>query len=592
MSVIAGTWNLNHTTSEAPNATFHFGGNESNLIDPDLRTLVNHHDIVEGGKYRSIVKLFIHYAGQDSEDDRFAMATGWLIMPDLLVTAAHNIYDWSQNDGTGFGRATEVKAYIGYNGKQSIHTPEVQFRAGARVVVPEKWLNSSGHSANDVAFIKVNRPFTGVRPFGFKDTPLHDQQVIGVVGYPADKRNGTEENGAQLYEEFRKTEWDLRKSSGGLLEYRINTYGGQCGAPVLLKGQSIAIGTHVCNGENSNKASIIGPSTNAYSEYISAFSREYPEATPPKPIPGVRYLNLKNETSEVHTFMTEESFWDSFKKVIRVGAPVVTSMGPLLGPIGGPVGAIVGTALGALDNTTEWEGLAPAGLAQEGENSAVHRAILNEAAVQAVFQSTSYNSPTVQDLTTKVEMKIIGEYRELVQQTEKILPRVLPAIGSAIQPLTYDILQEANEESKVPPVANGDALAIDAVCESTGSLTSTDGLIVGDFQHTWRTLMRPGSAEANSPQETLVSLDQKLTNQDGNSVEGLTGPNAELDILGKRALLGIATASVLREMAPVELEALGIFDKLKEVARKIAPTVVRYSPAVVRTVVPVVQSLV
>ena len=64
------------------------------------------------------------------------MATGWLIRPDLLVTAGHCAYDWN------LGRATEVKAYIGYNGKASVGTSNVQFRSGAKVVITGGWLRS------------------------------------------------------------------------------------------------------------------------------------------------------------------------------------------------------------------------------------------------------------------------------------------------------------------------------------------------------------------------------------------------------------------------------------------------------------------
>lgn len=44
------------------------------------------------------------------DDDRWAMATGWLVRPDIIVTAGHCAYDW----GSGkLGRAVRVKAYIG-----------------------------------------------------------------------------------------------------------------------------------------------------------------------------------------------------------------------------------------------------------------------------------------------------------------------------------------------------------------------------------------------------------------------------------------------------------------------------------------------
>ena len=95
----------------------------------------------------AIVKLFMRYERQAADDQRYAMGTGWLIRPDLLVTAGHCAYDWSQMEGKGFGRAIEIKAYIGYNGKSSVGTANVQFRTGAKIVTTEGWLRSCANLA-------------------------------------------------------------------------------------------------------------------------------------------------------------------------------------------------------------------------------------------------------------------------------------------------------------------------------------------------------------------------------------------------------------------------------------------------------------
>lgn len=34
------------------------------------------------------------YEHQAPDDERVAMGTGWLIRPDLMATAGHNVYDW------------------------------------------------------------------------------------------------------------------------------------------------------------------------------------------------------------------------------------------------------------------------------------------------------------------------------------------------------------------------------------------------------------------------------------------------------------------------------------------------------------------
>lgn len=47
------------------------------------------------------------------------MGSGWLIRPDLLVTAGHVVFDKAR----GCGAATQLKCYIGYNGMASVPKP-------------------------------------------------------------------------------------------------------------------------------------------------------------------------------------------------------------------------------------------------------------------------------------------------------------------------------------------------------------------------------------------------------------------------------------------------------------------------------------
>lgn len=99
----------------------------------------------------AVVKLFLRFAGQDANSP-WAMATGWLISNDTLVSAGHCAYDWSHQ----LGRLTHVKAYIGYNGKESITdggNSAVQLRLGKRVAATEGWLAGGKNESRDVSFI-------------------------------------------------------------------------------------------------------------------------------------------------------------------------------------------------------------------------------------------------------------------------------------------------------------------------------------------------------------------------------------------------------------------------------------------------------
>ena len=144
----------------------------------------------------AIVKLFIHYEFQ--QPGRWAMGTGWLISPDILVTAGHCTYDW----GHKLGRATEVKAYIGYNGKASVASPNVQFRTAKRIVTTEGWLKARGAKNFDVGFMQLNKPFTGIVPIKYEETPSEGNETLGVVGYPGDLADQAGEKGACMYEMF------------------------------------------------------------------------------------------------------------------------------------------------------------------------------------------------------------------------------------------------------------------------------------------------------------------------------------------------------------------------------------------------------
>ncbi len=163
----------------------------------------------------------MHYEFQKS--GAWKMGTGWLIRPDVLVTAGHCSYDW----GHKLGRATEVKAYIGYNGKDSTNESSVQFRSVKRIVTTEGWVKVKGQKSFDVSFMQVETPFTGITPVHFEETPSQGSLVLGVVGYPGDKKDKHGQPGAQMYEMFHQTEFNLATQADTMLEYRIDTYGGE-----------------------------------------------------------------------------------------------------------------------------------------------------------------------------------------------------------------------------------------------------------------------------------------------------------------------------------------------------------------------------
>ena len=175
------------------------------------------------------------------------------------------------------GRATEVKAYIGYKGRASEKDPNVQFRHVKRIVTTEGWVKTKGQKCFDVSFMQVEKPFSGITPIQFAETPTQGNmvsvhkntssipisqvfchgnvktcpltainfflpsyvykkceaesdsyQVLGVVGYPGDLSDPVSgEKGAFMHEMFLPTEFDLAEQADTMLQYQIDTFGGK-----------------------------------------------------------------------------------------------------------------------------------------------------------------------------------------------------------------------------------------------------------------------------------------------------------------------------------------------------------------------------
>ncbi|KAI3548676.1 ATP synthase F1 [Colletotrichum abscissum] len=264
---------------------------QETVLEKDHRRPVDRGDFADGGKFRSVVKILAAF-NNGSGGTEWMMGSGWLISPETVVTAGHVVYDWK----FGYQRAKEIKCFIGYAGRASVDSEkhDVQARLGERVITTLEWVQSGPRiRTHDVAFIKLDRPFEGdLNMFPVQDpTPVSDEVRLGVVGYPGDKelpgsRGEDGEGGALMYQEFARTEYDLQDSTLHMIEYRVSTYGGQSGGPVLkvVEGGSmyIAIGTHCYGfgpGTQNSGNSIGGRYGVDYDNFIVLFqSPSFPHA--------------------------------------------------------------------------------------------------------------------------------------------------------------------------------------------------------------------------------------------------------------------------------------------------------------------------
>ncbi|RKL17174.1 hypothetical protein BFJ68_g4681 [Fusarium oxysporum] len=631
----AAAWTLSLPTSSKPIESAILPddgskGSSESIIGEDLRQLVDPHDFQEGGKYRSIVKIQSRF--QDRGDQTWMMGTGWLIRPDLLVTAGHVVHDW----GRKLGPADQIKCYIGYNGKQSVGSPQVQARYGAKVVTPVEWIEGSSNRAKDVAFIQLDRPFTGnLRIFSYVKTPeAGDGTYLGVVGYPGDQTL-EDEQGAQMYEEFARSDYNIGESPHHMVEYSISTFAGQSGAPVLRNsnGRLHAIGTHSYGGGgfDSNSGTTIGNANgNNYDDLISLFDKR----TIFGDIGKVQIVQTQDRTVSSCTFIydvsdscqtsinepyglnrgypgrafetprfDEENFFDTLKSVAHVGRDAFPIASPFLGPIGGHISAVAGTLLGSLTEST---------LSHSTDivaHGPAERAVLAEAALQAVLASEH------DEYVTEVISKMGQFWKAGAPKADTLAPAITPILAQCSVELLNKVVPET-EDSRGPYFRDRRRLEVDII--ESAAMNGGAAFIQGLLGPTRQLEGGRDVAEWLGPMLiTAVSESKPLTSKPASaalsglgrldreelSIESSTSSTNEdaTRILIKRAVLADAALQALMSLDRERLERfrladgdgdeISIFDFMKDKVQILEPialevakrTAIKFGPRLIST---------
>ncbi|KAI1177493.1 trypsin-like serine protease [Nemania sp. FL0916] len=648
---MAGTWTMD-STSSVPPAEFSFSVDttEASVFDPDHRSLADVNDYVDGGKYRSIVKLQIRYERQSPEEPGYAMGTGWLISPDTLVTAGHNVYNWGTIEG-GLGRAVHIKCYIGYHGRDSIHSPVVQYRRAKTVITTAEWLTGKDNCHRDIAFIQLDRPFEGnLRVFSYKSTPKFGDEMIGIVGYPADKvhidKNGREEKGALMYEMFKDIQYNLedRKSNPlQMLKYRISTFGGQCGGPVIRKNANqVAIATHVYGSGDKNQASVIGKYGNDYDTLLSVFTREYPVVATHE---GIDIVNLSSAiTSHSSLPMTptqplirtlkpnpssfhqteksfdegqEEGFLDVFKKVGTYITDRRQKSMPISSPLlGGPtayaISAITGAVLGAIGNVYADSAvdsrISPLTSADRVAKGTSERAILAEAVLQAVLKMERDH------ITDKILSYMQTIYNKLAPDAKRIAQRLVPGLLDCVHGLSTDrdyIMKQQRLRRSLSArslTCNWEEYTydtndfLDCMMQPTQPLEGEEefferfGTLITTAVRATKPFLREGvksSFDVLHPTFTETSFDTEST---------FENPDVQAaELLAKRAIMGEAALQAVMKLSKAEIARLRLVDDsgelhddeeflgfVKTTAQKFGPVVKDSALAVIKTILPLI----
>ncbi|KAF4950454.1 hypothetical protein FSARC_13190 [Fusarium sarcochroum] len=613
-------------------------GSSESIIGEDQRALVDFSDLQEGGKYRSIVKIQARFDGKGKPV--WMMGTGWLIRPDLLVTAGHVVYDW----GRRYGAASQIRCYIGYNGRASVKTAQVQARYGINVVTTEEWIQAPNNRPLDVAFIQVDRAFTGnLRTFNYVNTPVTGHKtLLGVVGYPGDKslrdtETGDEEQGAQMYEEYAKNDYDIEASSRHMVEYQISTFGGQSGAPILRKanGQLVSIGTHCYGGggADSNSGNSIG---NTYGNDYEAFVRLFTLPSTFGDIGTVHIVDTKAQSQAVNnqrvvdktvpyntnginghgnlngskpikaqpTESGEEGFLDVFKKIANVGSKLVPLASPFLGPVGGILGPAVGGLLGSLAESefSENPDIKTEGIAE--------RAMLAEAALQAVLASEHTEG------LTEVVSKMERIWRVSAPKVDFLAPVVTPIVAECGSGLVGQ--RQRLENSRTPKshygqprrslgvdfsessVGGAEAAFIQGLMGPTRQVAGEEGMFdwLGPVLKKAVDVAKPLASQAASA--ALSGLGGVIKNALG-AESTISDPSNQHEeatrILLKRAVMADAALQALMTMPSHKLEQLkpvnpetgdaeGIFDFIKDTVQKLGPLALDTAKQAAKTYLP------
>ncbi|KAJ5281507.1 hypothetical protein N7478_006879 [Penicillium angulare] len=618
---LAATWTLETGTVPPIEGMIVIpAGSLDSVFEPDFRSRVDQNDYRDGGKYRSIVKLEMSYEGMPSGSEMASMGTGWLIRPDLLVTAGQCVYDHFGNDGQGFGRVRVMQCHIGYNGRDSLKGRSVQTRFAKKVVTTGEWIESRDNRHRDVAFIQLEKPFTGeLRLFSYIDTPTKGVDMIGVVGYPGDMHledsEGIDEIGAQMYELFQETRYDLNDNALKMLQYRVSTFGGQSGSPVLRKKTpQVSMGAHSYGGVDKNSASPIGgQSGNDYNTYISAFSTSYPSV---KSVAGVDFVNPS--PSDVpdpdNNPGNEEVFFDDLKSIVgivaQVGKVTFPLPSPLLGPLGGPLSAVAGSALSVVTNATA-AGSEPVILSpQQVAQNATERAVLAEATLQSVIRITD------QDVAQKLFQDMKVAYSKLTPDITNLVPKMTPLLkDSALRlAVSQDYLRKSdnvklgspteipystdfvNTSFRSPPF-------VDGLMEATRPVVGEEGFFDGLGSFLNKAVAKEAPYGLQGAKIGLHCLDNALAPSGDNSVSQ-TSHDDKNDILAttllfKRAIMAEAALRAVMKLdktdlaraSDTEVESMygpgGFFGDIKSTVQVIGSAVSKAAPKVIGTLLPI-----
>ena len=579
------------------------------------------------------------------------MATGWLIRNDVVVTAGHCSFDHNHN----LDQLVSIRAYMGYKGRESVDDPkfQVQLRYGKVVATSPDWVEQGVDEAKDVSFILLDHPFTGIKPFVFQTTPEKGWYTLGIVGYPGDLENPlTREKGAFMYEMFGPEKYDLDTAVNDrmhLLQYNIDTFGGNSGSPVLIRtgrGDLRPIGVHVFGGD-LNSASMIGPHGNSFDSYVAALgaldtgSTAYPSHSnsdrpwltylempgggpaPPKPdsgqpsggstefyedgpeslggsIPGVdtTFLSVLNKAvGVVKPVGPTEALMDNSKPIL---------LGKNIGHIAPQIAALSAFALHTAGKMAASRTGTEADIKTYSFEGAAERAILGEAAIAAIKHMGNAKCKeegifeTMTDIVKVLKPTVVGA-----------APKILPAVTESALRIAIDNLAKAKatnaEDCSASPIVRElkplqketDYRGVGFIPESELSEFATGFREVctkneaQEFLGLATTIGRVIGAGLNLLGPILGTVAKKglsLFLGGSEDAEGIASTPV-FEGYAERAIIGEAALRSVIKLGTPKCFQEGLFDVMTKIVSQVAPVVLQAAPVVIRAVTPIVRDM-
>ncbi|KAM3433685.1 hypothetical protein MY4824_005811 [Beauveria thailandica] len=564
---------------------------EGNFGQEDKHKPVDLEDFQDGGKYRSIVKIQSRWG--DEKTGKWTMGTGWLVREDIVITAGHNVFS-----ATHKCQASRIQCWIGYRGHALTRDSSVQHRSALNVVTTESWLGQhSDRERRDLALIQVDKAFAGnLRLFRYIDTPAAKANgSIIVVGYPGDKYPEAlaGETGSWMCEARQKANYDHDSSANHMIEYDMDTYGGQSGAPILFSDHNgtVVIGTHcygATGGSVSSGSPIGGEHGNNYDEFIKLVEPSkrdephrlggfQPKFANPESQLGSNYRGIIGDSSP-------DDFWDMLEAVLGVGLYPPSRERTTLGPVGWLMATIAGGMIGVLSETagtTGQEGfILPKG---KSKRACIHRAQLAESVLQCVIQlEPSQERERIMSSMQKVwsdhpswlPLEPLGEehlqaqlspifndfgFRLAVSQWQRgvnVNPRAKPVDkellklrghGPTVRSRRGDVLLAFLSSARTRFVHNADDMTVES-----------RGLWLSDMLESALRAAKPIVSEAASKAVSRTVHAMGVGHRDAGLVPAQDQIDVEMDRILKRAVVAETALQALEDMEPWELRALRV----------------------------------